>query len=136
MNPEILLRLAWAIALAGVGLAFYWLINRLVLRHARGQVSALHLPNDGTPAILYFTTPACVPCKTIQRPAIHRLQKLMGDRLQVVEVDASAQPDIARQWGVMSVPTTFIIDPQGQPRHVNHGVTTADQLLDQIRHIS
>jgi hypothetical protein len=30
------------------------------------------------------------------------------------------------------VPTTFLFDPRGQVRHVNHGVTRAEQLLLQI----
>jgi len=38
-----------------------------------------------------------------------------------------AQPEIASQWGVLSVPTTFVIDAQGNPRYVNHGVAPLDK---------
>ena len=82
--------------------------------------------------MLYFTTPTCAPCKTIQRPAIERLKQLAGDRLQVVEIDASSQPEVARQWGVLSVPTTFVLDAAGRPRHVNHGVAPMDKLLKEF----
>jgi len=136
MTPDILERIGWAVVLSVLGLALFYGINRLVLRRAFAQARRSALIPQGRPAILYFTTPNCAPCRTIQRPAIYQLQELLGDKLKVLEVDASAQPELASQWGVMSVPTTFIIDAQGQPRHVNHGVATIDRLLDQLRSIS
>jgi len=36
---------------------------------------------------------------------------------------------------VLSVPTTFIIDSQGRPRRVNHGVASAEKLLNQIEEV-
>ncbi len=42
------------------------------------------------------------------------------------------QPELADYWGVLSVPTTFVIDGQGQPRHINHGMTSQDKLRRQI----
>jgi thioredoxin-like negative regulator of GroEL len=87
------------------------------------------------PALLYFTSPTCAPCKTVQRPAIQKLKERVGDRIQVIEIDATAQPEIARQWGVLSVPTTFVLDAQGQPRHINHGVATVDKLLGQFSNL-
>jgi thioredoxin-like negative regulator of GroEL len=50
----------------------------------------------------------------------------------VVEIDAAAQPDQAGHWGVLSVPTTILIDPAGKPRHINHGVAPAEKLRRQI----
>ena len=85
--------------------------------------------------LVYFTTPTCVPCKTVQRPAIEGLSKLLGNALQVIEIDATQRPDLVTRWGVLSVPTTFVIDPGGKVRHVNHGVTRAEQLLSQIHSV-
>jgi len=50
----------------------------------------------------------------------------------VIEIDAAEQPDLAVQWGVMSVPTTFVLDAAGAPRFVNHGVTPTEKLLRQV----
>jgi thiol-disulfide isomerase/thioredoxin len=135
MAPEILTRLFWAGAIIGVSLIAAWLVNQFVL--ARAAVKSRHsgLIQPGVPAILYFTTRDCVPCKTVQRPALETLKKHFGQLLEVVEVDAIDRPELASQWGVMSVPTTFIIDASGQPRHVNYGVTTADKLLNQLKGI-
>ena len=133
-NPEILLRFVWTLAIIGGGILLYELVNRYLLTRARVQVKNL-IPTHRRPTLLYFTTPACAPCKTVQRPAIEKLKASLGDSLEVVEIDAAAEPEIASQWGVLSVPTTFIIDTKGQPRHINHGVATADKLLKQIQEL-
>ncbi|NIR96491.1 MAG: thioredoxin family protein, partial [Gammaproteobacteria bacterium] len=74
---------------------------------------------QGVLGILYFTTPNCVPCKTVQRPALETVKKHLGNKLKVIEVDATQQTALADHWGVLSVPTTFIIDANGKPRKVN-----------------
>jgi thiol-disulfide isomerase/thioredoxin len=140
MNPEILanpvmLRALWAISIVAAGLCLYWLANRLILARARKHTPALGLARQDSTVLLYFTTPTCAPCETIQRPAIQQVKAQLGKQLEVIEIDASRQPELASQWGVMSVPTTFLIDAKGQPRHVNHGVITADKLLKQYYNI-
>ncbi|OGO27277.1 MAG: hypothetical protein A2Z16_05980 [Chloroflexi bacterium RBG_16_54_18] len=125
-------RLLWALAIISGGIGLYELLNRWILLRARGKSLGLESALPGVPLLLYFTTPTCAPCKTVQRPAIRRLGEQLGDRLQVIEVDAAARPDLASHWGVMSVPTTFLIDASRRPRHVNHGVATLDKLLKQF----
>lgn len=140
MNPDItanvvLLRILWTVAIIVAGLSLYWLSNRLILERARGKVLGLEGTRPNRPILLYFTTPTCGPCKTVQRPAIERLKDRLGESLQVVEIDADSRPEVADHWGVMTVPTTFIIDATGQPRHINHGVTSVDKLLEQYHKI-
>ena len=130
---EVLARSLWSVALTGIGLALYWLVSKAILK--RGQLASSRIPNfhKGVPTILYFTTPDCAPCKTVQRPALEKLQSQLGaDHLQVLEVNAEEKPELAQEWGVLSVPTTFILDFEGHPRHVNHGVTREDRLLRQL----
>jgi thiol-disulfide isomerase/thioredoxin len=132
MLPEPLFRVLLSVGLLLVGVGIYHGINMLLLYKNRHHSSHLDHFQKGKPAILYFTTPDCAPCKTVQRPALNKLQGKLGDRLQIIEVDAYDQPDLAKTWGVMSVPTTFILDSQGTPRHVNHGATSASKLLEQL----
>jgi thioredoxin 1 len=133
MNAEILLRFGLAIGIIGLGAFAYWLVNQRLLARARNNVSTLchKLPNK--PMLVYFTTPDCAPCKTVQRPAIDRVSNLLGEKLEVVEINAYEQPDLARTWGVLSVPTTFVIDKRGEARYVNNGVARAEKLLEQIQ---
>jgi thiol-disulfide isomerase/thioredoxin len=83
--------------------------------------------------IVYFTTPDCAPCKTIQRPALNQLSIEMGDKLQVIEIDAIQQPELAKKWGVLSVPTTFLLDARGEARYVNNGVARVEKLMEQLQ---
>jgi thioredoxin 1 len=135
MFSDALMRLLLAVGLGLLGVAVYQVLNQLILFKNRNQSSHLDHFQSGRPAILYFTTPDCAPCKTIQRPAINKVETSFGDRLQIIEVNAYDQPDLARTWGVLSVPTTFILDSRGQPQHVNHGVTPANKLMEQLKQL-
>lgn len=128
----VLLRALVALLLVSLGLGLYRLYTGWQLARARRHTRGLEALQAGVPAILYFTTPNCQPCKTIQRPALQQLSGQWGDRLQIIEVDASRQPELADYWGVLSVPTTFIIDSSGDARRVNHGVARAGALLRQL----
>ena len=132
---EPIYRLFIAIGILLASPILYRAINSLTLRRARSRVPGLERMRLGVPVLLYFTTPTCAPCKTLQRPAIQRLQERIGERMEVVEVDPSSQPELASQWGVLSVPTTFIIDAQGKPRYVNHGIAPLDKLQRQFAEI-
>jgi thioredoxin-like negative regulator of GroEL len=136
---EILIRLGAAAIIIFAGIVLYMLVTRARLyllrqRSSNGkQPAGLEEFREGTPAILYFTTPDCIPCRTTQGPAIEALREQFRDRVQIIKIDAAERADLANYWGVLSVPTTFIIDSAGQPRHVNNGVTLAPKLRQQLR---
>jgi thiol-disulfide isomerase/thioredoxin len=132
-TAEILLRFGLALVIIGLGVFAYWLTNQWLLVRARHNILTLFSKLPEKPVLVYFTTPDCAPCKTVQRPAIERVSNLLGEKLHVVEIDASEQPDVAKTWGVMSVPTTFVLDASGEARYVNNGVARAEKLLEQIQ---
>ncbi|MGB8981550.1 MAG: thioredoxin family protein [Anaerolineales bacterium] len=136
MNAEtmsIVLRFGLAIVIIGLSLAAYRLINQRLLIRARNNIFTLFNSLPDKPVLVYFTTPDCAPCKTVQRPAIERVSSMLGEKLEVVEINAYEQPDLAKTWGVLSVPTTFVIDERGKARYVNNGVARAEKLLEQIQ---
>jgi thiol-disulfide isomerase/thioredoxin len=86
---------------------------------------------DGTrPAVLYFTTPDCAQCRLQQAPILSQL----GDKVDVAvhKLDAVEQEALARFYGIMTVPTTVVLDPHLRPVAVNHGVTPLPKLLAQV----
>ena len=125
-------RLLIALALVVGAVVFARVGSRLLLewRARRG----LMIPGYrlGRVAILYFTAPGCLPCETIQKPALRSLATAYGDGLQIFSIDATLTPGLADAWGVLSVPTTFLIDAEGRPRRVNHGPVRAGELIRQL----
>jgi thiol-disulfide isomerase/thioredoxin len=128
-----------SIALVILGTAAWIAFNKLSVRraaHMAGQHAGDPVMSSlraGTPAVLYFTTPSCVPCRTLQRPALEQLKTTLGsDRIQVLQVDATEQPELADRWGVFSAPTTFILDSTLTPRVVNRGVASFETLKNQV----
>ena len=135
MNP-IFLRLLLTIGLLLFGIGVHWLVNRMIVYRAGKKHNGLDGYNPGKPAVLYFTMEGCVPCKTIQRPALEKLSTQVDGQVQIIQVDVVSKPELAESWGVLSVPTTFIIDPKGRPRRVNHGVAMAEKLLNQLEEVT
>lgn len=129
---DLVLRLLLASGIILLGLGLYWVARRVILARVRGRRLGLESIQPGIPAVLYFTTPECIPCKTYQRPQLQLLQDRLGKNLQIIEIDAAEQPDLASYWGVLSVPTTFIIDTKGQARGMNFGSASAEKLHGQI----
>ena len=136
MSNDILVRSVLAVGIIVAGLVTYWLINQRLLVRAHNNLATLFdtLPNK--PVIVYFTTPDCAPCKTVQRPAIHQVSQLLGESVEIVEIDATQRPDLAKTWGVMSVPTTFLLDARGEARYVNNGVTRVEKLMEQLQSLA
>lgn len=128
-------RLLIAVLLIGTGVIGWISYNQLSLRRVANRATTdpllVGLPS-GLPTILYFTTPFCVPCRTLQQPALSQLQADLGASIRVIEIDATAQPEAADRWGVFSAPTTFILDRYHVPYHVNRGVASVDTLKKQL----
>lgn len=49
----------------------------------------------------------CGPCRQI-KPIIDQIEKAYADKLTVIRVNVDESPEIAQQFGVMSIPTVHI----------------------------
>lgn len=129
-------RLFLALILMLVGVFAYWIVSRRQLATIAQSVTLdpiLRHLRAGIPTIVYFTTPMCIPCKTQQQPALNKLATELGDNgIQIVQIDATQDPSAAQRWGVMSAPTTFVLDAGFYPKHVNHGVADSNKLKQQL----
>src|SRR3990172_4137396 len=116
-------------------MATWWIVQRRAAR--KRDVAGLHSIGyrRGQPAVLYFTAPGCSPCETAQKPALARLAGRFLGRLPILAVAATEKPHLADAWGVLAVPTTFVIDSAGRPRRVNHGPTHEHRLLAQLAEV-
>ena len=83
-----------ALALVAAVLAVAWLGLTWRSRRFRRRIAA-DLLADRRPLVLAFSTPDCVPCKTIQKPALEELQRRIFIRLydaQLPIVETCCQP--------------------------------------------
>lgn len=85
---------------------------------------------DNKPVLLYFTADWCGPCQTMRRttwanPDVEQaLQEFVP-----VKIDIDAQPVVAMQYGIMSVPTYAVLNGDGQPiRSAVGAIAPADFL--------
>lgn len=128
-------RIAIVITLAVIGVIVYQIWVRYQLRNVATMTTTdpiLTSVRPGMPTIVYFTTPSCIPCRTQQQPALEQLRLDLNDHIQIFKVDATEDPAAAERWGVMTAPTTFILDENLQPRHVNYGVADTRKLKEQL----
>jgi thiol-disulfide isomerase/thioredoxin len=108
------------------------IIRRRLARSVQSLAPGLAAFQTGRPAVLYFTTEHCVPCRTRLKPALQRLTRELGNRFQVLEVNAELQTEAVAYWNVLSVPTIFVLDPSGKPGYVHYGVVGPEVLRDQL----
>lgn len=121
------------IAIAAVACLLWraWQRRRLLVVAEQVAPSEVMQLVDGTrPAVLYFTTPECAQCRLQQTPILSQLAAKVD--IVVHKLDAVEQEALARFYGIMTVPTTVVLDSQLRPVAVNHGVTPLPKLLAQV----
>ena len=125
--------LALLILLAAGGGVWVWITvrQRRLARADASDLLAAHGAGRGTAVVLAFTTPDCMPCKTLQRPALDELARGFPGRIAIGEVDAIVSPDLARRFGILTVPSTVVIGDDGRVRAINNGTATAERLATQ-----
>ena len=64
---------------------------------------------------------------------LQQLQAEFGDQIVVEKVDADVEQAKAERYGVFTLPTTLIVDPQGTVRHANYGLADTRKLASQFR---
>ena len=93
-----------------------------------------HTPALDRPAVLYFHSDRCAPCATQSR-FLDQLQGQFGDRLAVEKIDADAELEKTHHYGVVTLPTTLVVDRDGVVRHANYGLADARKLARQLESV-
>ncbi|OGH12736.1 MAG: thioredoxin [Candidatus Levybacteria bacterium RIFCSPHIGHO2_01_FULL_40_10] len=83
-----------------------------------------------TPVLVDFWAEWCQPCKMV-RPLVHELAEEYGDKIKVTEMDVDANPQVAGQFGVMSIPTIMIFKG-GKPESTMIGVQPKETFKNNI----
>ena len=128
-----ILLLAPLIAIAAIGgVALLLRIQKGGQRELVGTVVETTGPGSRLPSILYFTGESCTICHTAQRPALRALAAGIDPAIKIREIDIAVEPDLARRYRVMSLPTTIVLDGNGQVTDINVGFANGEVLHRQL----
>lgn len=94
------------------------------------DIAALGLSRSG-PTVVHFSAPWCGPCDRVRRV----VEQVCDDLSDVahLEVDLDANPETARRYSVLSLPTTLIFDVDGRQRYRTSGVPNAADLRSALK---
>jgi len=114
--------------------------NRRRLRHLLATSNtaplwqSLGAAPDGRPTLVTFSTPSCAACRSAQAPAVSAVEQRLGaSEVRVIRVDAAQRPEIARAFGVQTVPSTVVLAPAGRVVAVNQGFAPSRRLVEQLQ---
>jgi thioredoxin 1 len=82
------------------------------------------------PVLVDFWADWCGPCKMLA-PTVEQIATEKGDKLKVVKLDIDANPQIANNFGIMSIPT-LILFKDGKAVKQVVGNRPKDNILAQI----
>lgn len=84
------------------------------------------LINGDTPVLVDFYADWCMPCK-MMTPILQEVKSRMGDRIQIVKIDAEKNPAASIHYQVRGIPT-LILFKNGHILWQQAGVVQAGQL--------
>jgi thiol-disulfide isomerase/thioredoxin len=131
MIARLLILLVVTLAAAAVWSAMkMW--HSIKLRRLRSQSPFSSIVTPGIPAVVAFSAPYCRDCHNLQEPALARLEQSLSQRVSVKSLSALDYPDLVEQLGILTVPSTVVIDANGTVRHLNLGYASDVKLREQL----
>ncbi len=134
-------RIALLLAIATASVVAIYLVRRwnsqrvAALQASPLDWTKLGIQPDGRRTLIAFSTPSCAACHQAQAPAIDLVRLQIGDeRLRVVKVDAARQPEVARAFGILTVPSTVVVAADSRlVVAVNQGFAPSARLVEQLQ---
>jgi thioredoxin 1 len=98
--------------------------------HVTDDTFEAEVIQSDTPAIVDFWAPWCAPCHMIA-PILREIAADYDGQLKVAKLDVDQNPQVATQFGVMSIPT-MILFKDGEAVERLIGYMPKERLLEKI----
>jgi thioredoxin 1 len=98
--------------------------------HVTDDTFEAEVIQSDTPAIVDFWAPWCAPCHMIA-PILEEIAADYDGQLKVAKLDVDQNPQVATQFGVMSIPT-MILFKDGEAVERLIGYMPKERLLQKI----
>lgn len=72
----------------------------------------------------------CGPCRMMS-PILEDVQKDMGEKVKIYKVDVDESENLARQFGIMSIPT-ILIYKDGEIVNKHIGLWMKDSMMEEL----
>ncbi len=82
------------------------------------------------PVLVDFWAEWCAPCRKVH-PVLEEIASELGDKVEIVKLDIDANPQVARDYRVLSVPTLTVFKG-GQPVQSLVGARPKGQIMQLI----
>lgn len=82
-------------------------------------------------SLVDFWATWCGPCR-MQAPILEQLDGELGGSVKVCKVDIDEQPELARRFGVMSIPTLVAIK-DGEVSNMRVDVQSLENLMQMVK---
>lgn len=82
------------------------------------------------PVLVDFWAPWCGPCRMVS-PIVDEVAEQSGDKVLIGKINVDEQPELAAQFGVMSIPT-LIIFKNGKVDTKKVGLQSKQAILDML----
>jgi thiol-disulfide isomerase/thioredoxin len=122
-----------SIALILLFALLYVAIRHWHLRRASGALLSTASEGDKL-TLLYFRSDSCAPCVT-QNYYLQDLKNQYENRIAIRKIDADVEREVADQYGIFTLPTTLFVDPGGEVKYINYGLTRTNRLAQQLENL-
>ncbi len=98
--------------------------------HVSDQDFQQQVLDDSRPVLVDFWAEWCVPCHMVS-PVVEEIARDFADRLKAAKLNVDDNPQTARQYGVMSIPT-LIVFKDGQEKARVVGARGKEAILREL----